>query len=297
MKGVIKMKELRIIAVADPMMGLLWETWPTQRKLETHFNYQIKFETLMGQLVKNVYDLVDLPVLEKYGKNVALNQYWAKLMQIYLQEESIAGMPIQMGQNERLFDAKHSSSIPLNKGLRAISNHNAKLENQVLYEMQYATVVDNYQTNDIDYLVKLAESFGVKSAEFMNRYQADKMGMNLGKELQVLSQLNIKQMPAYIVTYDDKSYIINGLPKYVDWLNIISEVSGGKVIPNQVNFDWKSISYLLELHPHISSLELKEAFDVDDETKVVKKMAHRGLISKRVKNTVFYKKPRVIDRV
>ncbi|VDG20398.1 thioredoxin-fold protein, DsbA family,FrnE-like subfamily [Lactobacillus plantarum WCFS1] [Lactiplantibacillus mudanjiangensis] len=33
------MKELKIITVADPMMGLLWETWPTQRKLETHFDY------------------------------------------------------------------------------------------------------------------------------------------------------------------------------------------------------------------------------------------------------------------
>ncbi|VDG24726.1 DsbA family protein [Lactiplantibacillus mudanjiangensis] len=289
------MKELKIITVADPMMGLLWETWPTQRKLETHFDYQIKFEMLMGQLVKNVYDLVDQTVLENYGKNVALNQYWVKLMQIYLQEESITGMPIQMGQNERLFDTDHISSISLDKGLRAISNHNAKLENQVLYEMQYDTVINNYQTTDIDYLVKLAESFGVKSAQFMNRYQSTDMETNLDKELQVLSQLKIKQMPAYIVIYDDKSYIINGLPKYADWLDIISKISEGAFKPNEVVFDWKAVSRLLERHPHISSLELKEAFDVNDETKVIQEMAHHGLVSKRVKNTVFYKKPQVFD--
>lgn len=69
------MAKLSITTVADPMMGMLWETWPIKRKLETHFGDQIEFHTLMGQLVKNVYDLADSKVVEQYGKKVALNQY------------------------------------------------------------------------------------------------------------------------------------------------------------------------------------------------------------------------------
>lgn len=73
------MERLQILTVADPMMGLLWETWPTHRKLETHFPGQLTFGTLMGQLVKDVYALVDQQVLRRYGKTVALNQADADL--------------------------------------------------------------------------------------------------------------------------------------------------------------------------------------------------------------------------
>ncbi|WP_295730481.1 hypothetical protein [uncultured Limosilactobacillus sp.] len=103
------MARLTITIVADPMMGMLWETWPTMRKLETHYGGQLEFKLMMGQLVKNVYDLVDPNVEKMYGQRVALNQYWTRLMQVYLQEERLAGMPIYMGGGAQLFDQSHLS--------------------------------------------------------------------------------------------------------------------------------------------------------------------------------------------
>ena len=40
------MKKLVITTVADPMMGMLWETWPTMRKLEPHYGEQLEFKFL-----------------------------------------------------------------------------------------------------------------------------------------------------------------------------------------------------------------------------------------------------------
>ncbi|MCS6157151.1 DsbA family protein [Lactiplantibacillus plantarum] len=282
------MTQLKIMTVADPMMGLLWETWPTHRKLETHFNYQIDFTTLMGQLVPDVYALVDQATLSQYGKKVALNQYWVKLMQIYLQEASLAGMPIQMGQGERFFDADHTSSTPLSKGLRVISKQNSRLEDQVLYELQYDTVIRNRQTNDVNYLKRLAKKFGFSETQFMTTYQSSELAANLDEEQQVVSRLKINQLPAYVVTYNEQSYVIKGVLKYKEWLDIIQQITNGVVKPIKVNFNSTAVAELMARHPHISSLEIKEAFDVADEAVVIKKMSTCNLSKTKVKQTIFY---------
>ncbi|WDT65072.1 DsbA family protein [Companilactobacillus crustorum] len=278
------MDQLKIITVADPMMGLLWETWPIHRKLETHFGEQIFFGTLMGQLVKDVYGLVDQEILSRYGKTVALNQYWVKLMQIYLQEERLTGMPIQMGTNERLFDENHTSSLPLDRGLRAIAKSNAELEDQVLYELQYDTVVENKQTNDINYLTKLAANFKIDK----NKFSANYKSVNLNQEMNIMSQLKISQLPAYIVTYGDKSYVIKGLPKYSEWVDMITKISQGNLKSRKVTFNKEMVLDFIKIHPHISSLELKEAFDLSDEQEVIRILEDTDLKTKKIKKTIFY---------
>lgn len=282
------MAKLSITTVADPMMGMLWETWPIKRKLETHFGDQIEFHTLMGQLVKNVYDLADSKVVEQYGKKVALNQYWTRLMQVYLQEEEISGMPIFMGGGRPLFDSDHTSSLPLNIGLRAIAGNDLSREDQVLYEMQYDTVVADRQTTDQSYLKKLAAQFNVSVEQFNQRFQSDQLSQQLDQEAVIMQQMKVDRLPAYLVTYQDRSYVIKGIPQYQEWLKLIQQITEGAIKPRLVTFDMNAVKQFMVKHPHISSLELKEAFDTDEET-VIKSLAGEDLDRVKVKNTVFYR--------
>ncbi|MGP4115640.1 DsbA family protein [Levilactobacillus zymae] len=284
------MERLKILTVADPMMGLLWETWPTHRKLENHFPGQLDFGTLMGLLVKDVYTLVDQNVLRRYGKTVALNQYWVNLMQIYLQEATLAGMPIRMGQGERLFDATHTTSLPLNKGLRVISQQQAHLEDQVLYELQYDTVIANRQTTDPAYLTQLAERFGLTPTQFTQRFTAGAVTQGLEKERQIIQQLQIDRLPAYVIMYGDRSYVVKGLPKYAEWVDMIRKISGGTITPTTVQFEPAAVTKFMTRHPHISSLELKEAFDVTDEATVIRALADENLTQTKIGQTVFYRR-------
>lgn len=283
------MKQLTITTVADPMMGLLWQTWPTHRKLETHFGDQIRFTTLMGQLVPDVYQLVDRQVMRKLGKTVALNQYWVRLMQIYLQEQEIGNMPIYMGGNERLFDDHHTTSLPLGKGFRAIAGHDSALEDQVLYEMQYDTVVNDRQTNGMPYLKELARRFGMSADQFTAQYGSTELSDQMNQEQATIQQMKIQQLPAYLVSYDGKTYMINGIPKYADWLKMIDQITGQAIKPVNVEFTKDQVMRLINRHPHISSRELAAAFDVDDEQKVVEMLQQEHLEATRVKDTIFYR--------
>lgn len=283
------MTKLTITTVADPMMGMLWETWPTMRKLETHYGNQIDFKFMMGQLVKNVYDLVDPNVSRKYGKRVALNQYWTRLMQVYLQEEQIAGMPIYMGGDERLFDEHHLSSVPLDLGLRAIAGNDQRLEDQALYEMQYDTVVADRQTNDPKYLITLAKKFGIGQSQFSQRYNSAVVKNQLAQEQRIMQQMKINQLPAYILTYQGKTLLLKGLPKYCDWQKIIKQATNGEVQEHQVGLSAETIKSFIDRHPHISSLELKAAFDVEEQT-IIEQLKNSPLAKERVKSTIFYRK-------
>ncbi|WP_295730417.1 DsbA family protein [uncultured Limosilactobacillus sp.] len=281
------MAKLTITTVADPMMGLLWETWPTIRKLETHFREQVEFKFMMGQLVRDVYELVDSETVKKYGKTVALNQYWTRLMQVYLHEEQIAGMPIYMGGNERLFDATHTSSVPLSRGLRAIAGQNQEVTGQVLYELQYDTVVNDLQTNDLKYLTALAARFNVDRSQFVARYNSADVANQLAQEQQVMQQMQVSQLPAYILAYNGKTYVVKGIPQYSEWLKLFNQIAGGALQEKAAKFNIDEVNRLIDSHPHISSLELKEAFDVDDEQTIIDLLKDSSLEKQNVKGTFF----------
>ena len=283
------MKKLVITTVADPMMGMLWETWPTMRKLETHYGEQLEFKFLSGQLVKNVYDLVDPNVRKQFGDQVALNQYWVRLMQIYLQEEQIGNMPIYMGGNERLFDERHLSSVPLNQGLLTIAGDQQPRLDQVLYEMQYDTVINNLQTNDIKYLTTLAQRFGMDAEQFTTRYNSATIKRELDNSEQARRQLQIDQLPAYLLTYQGKTFVVKGLPKYGDWKKLIHQVTDGSIIEQMVKFDDAALDAFINKHPHISQLELQTAFDVNEQV-ITDALATFDLEKQRVKGRIFYRK-------
>lgn len=283
------MKKLVITTVADPMMGMLWETWPTMRQLETHYGEQLEFKFLSGQLGKNVYDLVDQNVRQRFGDRVALNQYWVRLMQIYLQEEQIGNMPIYMGGNERLFDEHHLFSVPLNQGLLAIADDQQLRLDQVLYEMQYDTVINNLQTNDIKYLTTLAQRFGLGAEKFKARYNSATIKQKLDNSEQARQQLQIDQLPAYLLTYQGKTFVVKGLPKYEDWQKLIQQVTNGAITERTVKFDTATLAAFLNKHPHISQLELQTAFDVNEQA-ITDALATDDLESQRVKGTIFYRK-------
>lgn len=284
------MKKLTVTVIGDPMMGLLWQTWPTWRKLETHFGKQIHFNILMGQLVRNVYTMVDQTVQTRYGKTVALNQYWTRLMQIYLQEEKIAGMPIYMGGNEPLFDDAHTSSTPLNVAFRVIAGHDEKLEDRVLYELQYDTVVNDLQTTSLKYLTKLAQRFGMNQREFLAKYRSTELEEELSQEQNVIQQAGVTEFPAYLVDYDQKTYVLKGIPRYTEWVKVIDQITNGEIQPEQVEFNLNQLEKLIDHHPHISSLELKAAFDVDDEQQVIDLLKNLKLTKKEIKGKIFYQK-------
>ena len=100
--------KISLVTFTDPMMGLSYECEPIFRKLETHFAGKIEFHYIMSLLVRDVYELVDPDDL-KFGKEVAIKNYNAKLAEIYRLEEDLGGLPINM-DGFNLFSVNETSA-------------------------------------------------------------------------------------------------------------------------------------------------------------------------------------------
>ncbi|KAF1683493.1 DsbA family protein [Veillonella sp. R32] len=281
--------KVSITIFTDPMMGLSYESEPTIRRLETHFADQLELCYAMGLLVNNVYDFVnrkDLMVSQSY----ALSQYAKHLGTIYNQEEHIGGLPIDM-KSCQLFDETHITSKPLNLAYKVIEMLRPERAQAFLYELRYATIVEQRQMTDITELVKLAGDFGVSRQEFLELYHSEMANQALLKDIVLCQQLGIRSLPAYLIQFNNKQMVVCGVLNYEDFLSYIETVTAGMINSRAVQFSEDALKKILVKHPHIHYLEIKSAFNLLDMKEIdfiLAKWESSGYITKEyVKHSYF----------
>lgn len=255
------MKDKVIITTfTDPMMGLSYECEPIFRKLETHFEGNIEFKVIMSGLVRDVYDFVN-PNDLIYGKEEAIKRYNVKLAKIYESEETISNMPINM-TNFHLFSTAETSSIPLNLAYKAVQIIDNKKSDLFLYNLRYATIVDCKPTTKLEEIIKVVKKTGIDEEKFVEQYNAETTKKALEKDFEYTRRLGIYTLPAYLIQYKDKLILVKDLIGYDTFASIISKITEDNIKPKKVNISIESIRNLLNKHPIISPIEIREAFDI-----------------------------------
>lgn len=219
------MREKVIITTfTDPMMGLSWECEPLFRKLETHFAGQIEFRTVMALLVRDVRDFM-LPDELALPPVEGIRRYNARLAAIYESEEPISGMSINM-TGFRLFDAEHTSSLPLNLAYHAVKLTDAESAERFLYNLRYATVVDCRPTTQTEELLAVGQNTGLDADTFLRHFHDGSAQAALERDLRLWHSLGIRSLPAYLIQYGDRAALIQSFD-YRDFVSAIGELSHG----------------------------------------------------------------------
>ena len=269
------MDKITLVTFTDPMMGLSYECEPIFRKLETHFADRIEFRYVMSGLVRDVYELVDADDL-KHGNDFAIRRYNAKLAQIYMSEESIGGLPINMTGFE-LFSVNETSSAPLNIAYKAAQIVDAEKADLFLYNLRFATIVECRPTTRTSELLKVAVKTGLDAKKFLTAFNDGSAEKLFRNDLEICARVGIHELPSYLVQYQSNGALIRGLASFADFAVVIDELSGLQPSPPV-----KSIGALRELltrHPLISPIEIREAFkfrNVDEVRKFIKPLVDAG---------------------
>ena len=289
------MNKITLTTFTDPMMGLSYECEPIFRKLETHFAGQIEFKYSMGLLVRNVYELCDCNELAQ-SPALGLHHYNARLAKIYENEESISGMPINM-DGFCLFSTEETSSLPLNLAYKAAQLTAPELADRFLYNLRYATIVDTRPTTKLEEILKVVRQTGINEKQFLQHYQDSSAETALDSDLTRMHALGIHTLPAYLLQYDGKQMVIKRLIGYDTFVAAIRQISDGCIYPQPVMQSLQSVSQLLEQHPLISPIEVREALDfhsIDDVRQFIQPLidsreitirdVKRGWFIEKVKN-------------
>ena len=253
------MNKITLTTFTDPMMGLSYECEPIFRKLETHFAGQIEFRYSMGLLVRNVYELADCNELAQ-SPALGLHRYNARLAKIYESEESISGMPINM-DGFCLFSTEETSSLPLNLAYKAAQLTAPELANRFLYNLRYATIVDTRPTTKLEEILKVVRQTGINEKMFLQHYEDSSAETALDSDLTRMHALGIRTLPAYLLQFDGKQTLINRLIPYDAFVEAIRQISDGCIHPLPVMQSLQSFRQLLQQHPLISPIEVREALD------------------------------------
>ena len=278
------MNKVTLTIFTDPMMGLSYECEPVMRKLETHFAGQIEFRYAMGLLVRDVHDFM-MP--EDYADTEAesIVRYNARLARIYESEESISGMPIHM-DGFCLFSEEQTSSLPLNLAYKAAQLAAPELADRFLYNLRYATIVDTRPTTRLDEILKVVRQTGIDEKRFLQHYRGSSAESALDGDLTCMLALGIHTLPAYLLAYEGRQMLIRHLIGYDAFCEAIRRLSDGSIHPlpveqtlpavRQLTFGLlpsrlgrahasmamlSLLRQLLERHPLISPIELREALD------------------------------------
>ncbi|MBR3080463.1 MAG: DsbA family protein [Prevotella sp.] len=289
------MNKITLTTFTDPMMGLSYECEPIFRKLETHFAGQIEFKYSMGLLVRNVYELCDCNELAQ-SPALGLHHYNARLAKIYENEESISGMPINM-DGFCLFSTEETSSLPLNLAYKAAQLTAPELADRFLYNLRYATIVDTRPTTKLEEILKVVRQTGINEKQFLQHYQDSSAEAAMDSDLTRMHALGIHTLPAYLLQYDGKQMVIKRLIGYDTFVAAIRQISDGCIYPQPVMQSLQSVSQLLEQHPLISPIEVREALDfhsIDDVRQFIQPLidsreitirdVKRGWFIEKVKN-------------
>lgn len=286
------MNKITLTTFTDPMMGLSYECEPIFRKLETHFAGQIEFKYSMGLLVRNVYELCDCNELAQ-SPALGLHHYNARLAKIYESEESISGMPINM-DGFCLFSTEETSSLPLNLAYKAAQLTAPELADCFLYNLRYATIVDTRPTTKLEEILKVVRQTGINEKQFLQHYQDSSAETAMDSDLTRMHALGIHTLPAYLLQYDGKQMVIKRLIGYDTFVAAIRQISDGCIYPQPVMQSLQSVSQLLEQHPLISPIEVREALDfhsIDDVRQFIQPlMDSREITIRDVKRGWFIEK-------
>lgn len=258
--------KIRFTIFTDPMMGLSYESEPVMRKLETHFAGHIQFFNKMALLVKDVYDFVN-PADLSQGNAYAIKQYNKRLAQIYLQEERISQMPINM-EGFNLFSPKHTSSLPLNLAYKTALQLNAQQADLFLYNLRYATIVECRPTTHLEEIMRVVKKSGLSSEGFLRQYHLPQTRQALEEDLQLCTQLGIYSLPAYLISYQGNSILLQGVQDCEHLVWAINRVSRAQITPTTPQANLGNLRTLLQQHPLISPIEIREAFSLPDMASV-----------------------------
>ncbi|AXQ77883.1 DsbA family protein [Streptococcus chenjunshii] len=281
------MMMLIVDVFADPMMGLAYEAEPVLRYLESHYAGKIAIRYRMAVLVKDVYDWMT-PFERSFPAEQAFKLYNRRLAQIYLAEEAISGMPMNM-DNLNLFSVAETTSLPLSLAYKTVEYLVPQQAEAFLYRLRLATIAEGRQTTKLSVLLELAETFGLSKANFIHYYQSDSVSAALNKDFSELEMLHIGGLPVYRLSYEGRWTAVSGVITAANFDRLISQLTEQQIKPQQPDRDLKHLKQLLDQHPIISLNELKTVYDFQSEKEIKEFIAplSENLVLDKVKNSWF----------
>ena len=216
------MEQIILTTFTDPMMGLSYECEPVYEQLADLYKGHITFKYVMSGLVRDVSDFM-LPEELVLPPEDGIRAYNKRLAGIYLSEETIGGLPMNM-EGFHLFDATHRSSYPLCVAYKAAQLADPEKADNYLYRLRRATIVESRQTTLDDELISIAAEAGINVDLFQQNYTDGSALVAFKNDLEITRSMNIRGLPACLIQCGKRSALVSGMIGLHGFITVINKL-------------------------------------------------------------------------
>ena len=150
-----------------------------------------------------------------------IRMYNKRLAQIYLDEESIGGLPMNM-EDFHLFDENHRSSYPLCIAYKAAELASPQKAYAYLKRLRRATILESRQTTRREELITAAVEVGIDESDFLRHFDTGNAERSFSEDLALTRSIRILSLPSCIIECGGNLRLVNGMMGYDDFLSAIN---------------------------------------------------------------------------
>lgn len=206
------MESLQATLFSDPMMGLAYECEPTLDRLAQHYGERFQQNHAMVVLVRDVADYMN-PEELALPEDEGIARYNKRLAQIYLSEEPIGHLPMNMDAFH-LFDKTHRTSEPLCRAFAAVRVVTPQRVVPFLRALRRATIVEGRQTTRDDVLRDVARETGIDLVAFDQAFYDGPARKVLRADEELAARVGVQGLPALLLRAGDRAVLASPLVGY-----------------------------------------------------------------------------------
>lgn len=190
-------RTVTITLFSDPMQGLAYECQPFFDALAKRYGHDLELRHAMVVLVRDVADFMT-PEEQALPPAEGIARYNERLAQIYLSEEPIGDVPMNM-EGFCLFDEAHRSSEPLCLAFEAVRLVAPERAEAFLHLLRTATIVEARPTTHLDELRLIGAEAGVDLDAFDRALADGSVRAALSRDEALAAAVGICGLPTRLV--------------------------------------------------------------------------------------------------
>ena len=257
---------VEIIEFTDPVCTWCWGSEPILRKLETHYEGNIKISFVMGGLVKDIRTFRDS--MNNIGGDLATDNI--NIAKHWLEASERHGMPVAV-KGFNLFSNEHPSSYPMNIAYKAAQFQDEALANKFLRRMREAAAAEARQANQSEVLIELAQDCGLNVANFIRSLSEGTAEKAFAEDLKTAQKYKAFGFPSFLVkSSDGREIMLRGYQPFENFKEVISHLTNGELVEKKIEKTQENILNFINKYEHVTPAEIQAVFELSgselDET-------------------------------
>jgi len=249
--------QVDILAFTDPVCTWCWGSEPVLRKLQAHYQDQIRITPVMGGLVRDIREFRD-NANDIGGDPEQSNQQIARH---WLEASERHHMPVRT-EGFRLFSAEIFSTYPQNIAYKAVELASPNLALRFLRRMREASAAEARETGKRAVLIELASEVGVDIASMIEHLDNGSAKLAFSHDLETTQKYGVRGFPTVLFRFGKEEILLRGYQSYSSMRSVLHSLTGNQLQEHPLDRTPEALLQFLQISGRAAPVELEAVFDM-----------------------------------